>query len=252
VTTVKKIRELTFHHGSFLSLKHRINWENNKIHYHQGIFWSKTEGSYQKYIEVTNEQVMELLMVCDSISVRGWQQQEYIDDDILDGFEWGLHIDILLDENGEETQYLAKISGYHLVPDDYGELVKAFERLIHDNLSSNTYDAEILKTFMDDQIKGEEKRKRLFKKVTPMVLEIIEKRINIDILDYDVREILMKYMQQAQYFAQEQEDIDIFNCFIRTYHGENNNNILLLTDYFEDVMIRSFVLRGFDIFGEKV
>jgi len=117
-----------------------------------------------------------------------------------------------------------------------------------DNINNNSYKLKTLKIYMDDETKGEEKRKILFKKISPIVLDIIEKRIHIDILDYDVREILMKYLQQAQYFAEEKVDAEIFLYFIAIYHGQKENDILPLADYFDDGMIRLFALRGYDIF----
>lgn len=255
MTTIHEIRALSFGFGALFSPKVSVKWKDGKLYYSYNQFGSSIkryeERVYEKSIEVNHQDILSFLIACGTADIREWNKNIYNNEDILDGMNWGVNIDIVLDEDGEKTLYKVDVNGYEVYPATYNEFVRAVEKLIHESMYSWTYNAAVLDVFMKDETKGEEKRRILFKKITPMVLEIIEKYINIDILDYDVREILMKYMQQAQYFAQEQEDIDIFNCFIRTYYGEKNNDILPLTDYFEDVMIRSFVLMGFDIFEKK-
>ena len=241
--------------GAFMSPNITIEFKEGKLYYSYDQFGSSAkrykERIYTKIIIPSEESWVTFFETFDLLNVEQWSHNTYRDDDVLDSIGWKICIDITFNNDKKEEQYKVNANGYEVVPDGWDAFVKAIEKLIHESITSRTYNAAVLDVFMKDETKGEEKRRILFKKITPMVLEIIEKYININILDYNVREILMKYMQQAQYFAQEQEDIDIFNYFIKTYHGEKNNDILPLTDYFEDVMIRSFVLRGFDIFEKE-
>lgn len=252
--TIHEIRVFSFGFGALFSPKVSVEWKDEKLHYRYDQFGTYQkrydERVYEKSIEVSQQDILHFLMACDTANVREWDKKTYNNNDILDGMSWSICIDIILDEDGEKTLYKVDVKGYEMYPDTYDELVRVVEKLIHESMYSWTYNADVLKVFMDDNTKGEENRKKLFKKVTPMVLEIIEKHINMDILDYNVREILMKYMQQTQYFAEEMEDIEIFNHFIRTHHGDNSNDIIGLANYFDEAMIQSFALRGFDIFEE--
>jgi len=254
MVNISEIKTLSFGYGALFSEKVNVEWKDGKIHYSYNQFGKSQrrydEMIYKKIIEATHKEIIDFLIACDAANVREWDKHTYNNEDILDGMSWSIHIEIILDEDGEKTLYKVDVSGYAMYPDTYGEIYEAVEKLISESMYSDTYNAEVLKIFMEDKTKGEEKRRTLFKRITPMVLEIIEKRIDIEILDFDVREILMKYMQQAQYFAQEIEDVEIFNHFIITYHGENNDEIIDLTNYFDEVMMRSFTLRGFAIFEE--
>jgi len=174
---------------------------------------------YEKNIKISEKDVLTFLGRLKEMHIEEWEQNTYRNDDILDGMSWDVDIDISVRNNEKETFLKVKSEGYEVYPNGYDTFIAALEVLIRESIYSRTYNRDILALFMKDETKGEEARKKLFEKVSPMILEIVEGDINIDILDYDVKEIFYHYFNLLRIFGVSDADKEIMKHCVWASRG---------------------------------
>lgn len=216
-----------------------IDFENNQLHYSYDQFGSPTERYeeriYKKTTTPSPEAWVEFLEVCDAIDVRSWSNNVYRDDEVFDATSWKIHIDSTLQKD-EKVIFQVDASGYAVCPDKFDLFVHAVEKLIHESITSMFYNAQIMKDFVEDSIKGEKSRKKLFMKASPIILEIIEGDVASYLLDYSIEDILDKYMNLLTIFGVSKSDESIMKYYIVACAGEENQTGIEILDFIDPSM----------------
>ena len=171
------VRNFYFDMGAYMTPNISIESKDGQLQFGYDQFGSSAkrceERVCKKIITPSDEAWVEFLETFSDIDVQDWSNNVYRDDDVLDGTSWRVDIDITLGKN-EEVIYQADASGYAVFPNGFDAFIHSIEKLIHDSITSWVYNSQVMKDFIEDNIKGEENRKNLFMKVSPIILEIIE------------------------------------------------------------------------------
>lgn len=235
-----QIRDFSFHMGAFMSPNITIEFKDGKLYYSYDQFGSSSkrykERIYTKIITPSEESWVIFFETFDLLNVKQWSHNTYRDDDVFDSISCKICIDITFNNDEKEEQYKVNANGYEVVPDAWDAFVKAIEKLIHESITSRTYNAQIMRYFMEDSIKGEEYRRNLFAKISPMVLEIIEGGIAPCLLDYDIEDILEKYMNLLRILGVSKADKSIMQYIVWACEGIENKNRIDILNFIDPSM----------------
>ena len=229
------IREFSFNMSALMSPHINIQYKDGCLQYSYDQFFSSEkryeEKIYKKSITPSEEQWLEFFQIFDTVNVSEWSDNTYLDNDILDGTSWKFCMDGSLFKDGNQIIYKVLSDGYEVFPDGFDIVVEAIEKLIHDSITSRVYNAQVIKDFMKNNIKGEENRRNLFKKVSAIILEVIEGKIDLYLLDYSMEDILVEYMNILRFLGISETDESIMKYYILGCEGNKNEIGIDIVDF---------------------
>ncbi len=233
--TVYRVERIFFDFNGFFSPQITVEWKEGKLHYLYSQFGSHIkrypEGGYEKTIEVSAQEILEFLVDCDRARVRDWHGKRYDDDDIFDAPGWALQIEVFLDEDGTTTLYEVETGGYAKFPETFKGFIRGLERLVHESIFSDHYNAQKLLEFMEGHVEGDDNAKAHNTQIAAMILEMIEGKIALEVLDYDFREILEKYFDLLDTRDYDGTDLRIMRHIVWACEGASDRAAIELLNH---------------------
>ncbi|WP_456432791.1 hypothetical protein [Nitratifractor sp.] len=233
--TVDRVERIFFDFNGLFSPQITVEWKEGKLHYRYSQFGSHIkrypQRDYEKTIEVSAQEILDFLVDCDRARVRDWHGKRYDDDDIFDASGWALQIEVFLDEDGTTTLYEVETGGYAKFPETFDEFIQGLERLVHESIFSEFYNAEKLREFMEGRFESGENAKTNLTRISAMVLEMIEGKISLEVLDYDFREIFEKYFNLLDTFNYDETDLRIMRHIVWACEGDRDQTAIDLLSH---------------------